>query len=362
MKNKKKWTGLLVMSLVVALSLAACGKKEDEDATATTKQTLSSDVIEESTKGSKEEVSEESTKASLETEESVEETETSEALAESTEENAEESIAESMEESSKVKAESAEAEKETQKSSEEEKQPAKEEGSEPAKESVAPSAPSVEEPAPSKEPEPEVPAVEAPAPRVEQPPAPPAEEPVPPAVHTCSFDGGSVTTAPTCSAEGVKTFTCSCGATRTESVPATGHNYVTESRAANCNAVGFERVKCSSCGDIQSETITPKTNHDLYDTWFLPPTCTYAGDGHLMLCRNCDYRKELPLGALGHQMDAGTVIYEGTCTERALYSHLCTRCGSAMPDTKGDTDPNNHSWRFDDEYQAWYCSSCGILK
>lgn len=44
------------------------------------------------------------------------------------------------------------------------------------------------------------------------------------AAHT--WDNGVVTKESTCTEEGVKTFTCTvCGATRTESVKATGHNY-----------------------------------------------------------------------------------------------------------------------------------------
>ena len=41
------------------------------------------------------------------------------------------------------------------------------------------------------------------------------------------WDGGVVTTAATCTADGVKTYTCTrCGATRTEAIPATGHSPV----------------------------------------------------------------------------------------------------------------------------------------
>ena len=39
------------------------------------------------------------------------------------------------------------------------------------------------------------------------------------------WDNGVVTTAPTCTTEGVKTFTCSNGETRTETIPALGHDY-----------------------------------------------------------------------------------------------------------------------------------------
>ena len=39
------------------------------------------------------------------------------------------------------------------------------------------------------------------------------------------WDDGVVTTEPTCTTEGVKTYTCSNGETRTESIPALGHDF-----------------------------------------------------------------------------------------------------------------------------------------
>lgn len=61
----------------------------------------------------------------------------------------------------------------------------------------------------------------------------------PPAQHTHTWDAGVVTKEATCTEAGVKTFTCSCGATYTEDIPAKGHNYN--------NGV------CSNCGDKQPE-------------------------------------------------------------------------------------------------------------
>lgn len=61
----------------------------------------------------------------------------------------------------------------------------------------------------------------------------------PPAQHTHTWNAGVVTKEATCTEAGVKTFTCSCGATYTEDIPAKGHNYN--------NGV------CSNCGDKQPE-------------------------------------------------------------------------------------------------------------
>ena len=43
-------------------------------------------------------------------------------------------------------------------------------------------------------------------------------------IRDSSWDEGVVTTEPTCTEDGVRTYTCAaCGATRTEAIPATGH-------------------------------------------------------------------------------------------------------------------------------------------
>ncbi len=46
------------------------------------------------------------------------------------------------------------------------------------------------------------------------------------ASHTHSWDDGTVTAQPACTEEGTRTYSCSCGATRTESIPALNHNMV----------------------------------------------------------------------------------------------------------------------------------------
>lgn len=52
------------------------------------------------------------------------------------------------------------------------------------------------------------------------------KQPAKPA-HTHSYTA-TVTANPTCGSAGVKTYTCSCSASYTESIPATGHNFVAQ--------------------------------------------------------------------------------------------------------------------------------------
>lgn len=77
-----------------------------------------------------------------------------------------------------------------------------------------------------------------------------------------NWDAGVITTAPTCTERGEKTFTCSiCGNTKTGKVSATGHSYgkyevVKEPTNAR---TGLKAKTCSVCGKIVYEAI-PKTN------------------------------------------------------------------------------------------------------
>ena len=64
------------------------------------------------------------------------------------------------------------------------------------------------------------------------------------------YNAGVVTTAPTCTAVGVKTFTCSaCGHSYTESVAATGHNYNAVVTPPTATEQGYTTYTCTVCGD-----------------------------------------------------------------------------------------------------------------
>ena len=108
-----------------------------------------------------------------------------------------------------------------------------------------------------------------------------------------SWDNGSVTTAPTCTTEGVKTYTCgTCGETKTETVQATGHNlsYV-EDKASTCTEEGnVEYYHCSVCeknfSDVQGinelETvIIQKAAHVFHDNYVV------TEEAHSLQCENC---------------------------------------------------------------------------
>jgi hypothetical protein len=62
--------------------------------------------------------------------------------------------------------------------------------------------------------------------------------------HTHSWDGGTVTQAATCTANGVITYKCSCGETKTEAINAVGHSWVAQTTTVHHDAEGmYQQVK-----------------------------------------------------------------------------------------------------------------------
>lgn len=72
-----------------------------------------------------------------------------------------------------------------------------------------------------------------------------------PGTHSHTPDAGTVTKSPSCSATGIKTFTCTtCGSTKTESIAKTNHTY----KPATCAAP----QTCSVCGATKGSVLEHK--------------------------------------------------------------------------------------------------------
>ena len=129
-----------------------------------------------------------------------------------------------------------------------------------------------------------------------------------PATGAHTWDNGTVTTEPTETTPGVRTFTCAvCGQTKTEVIPATGaHTFVfTKNVAPSCTEAGYDLYTCRDCGASEQRNVKP---------------------------------------ALGHKWDSGTVTTEPTETDPGTMTYTCTVCGQTKTEVIPATGPHTHVW------------------
>ena len=133
------------------------------------------------------------------------------------------------------------------------------------------------------------------------------------------WDEGKVTTEPTCTAEGEKTFTCTdCKTTKTEAIDPKGHTPVdVAAKDATCTEKGNTAgTKCSVCDTILSgvEEI-PAKGHQWNDGEITTaPTCTEKGV-KTYTCSVCDETKTEAIDATGHT-PVDVAAKDATCTEK----------------------------------------------
>lgn len=104
-------------------------------------------------------------------------------------------------------------------------------------------------------------------------------------VHKHNYTS-KITTQPTCTADGMKTYTCSCGESYTETIPAIGHNYVSKVISPTCTMNGYTSHTCSRCGDTYTDNYVDSIEHDCEWVVTKGPTCTENGL-KVYKCVNC---------------------------------------------------------------------------
>ncbi len=132
--------------------------------------------------------------------------------------------------------------------------------------------------------------------------------------HT--YDEGVITTPAGCQTTGTKTFTCLyCTATRTETIPATGHSYKSVVTAPNCTESGYTTYTCSTCGDTYKADETPAKGHTEVVDKAVEATCTTAGKTEGKHCSVCNavIVAQTTIPAKGHTEVVDKAV-EATCT------------------------------------------------
>lgn len=168
-----------------------------------------------------------------------------------------------------------------------------------------------------------------------------------PATGAHTWDNGKVTTEPTETTPGVRTFTCAvCGQTRTETIPATGvHDYqFTKNVAPTCTTDGYDLYTCSGCGATEKRNSKPALGHK-WDSGTVTTEPTETAPGvRTYTCTVCGEVKTEVIPATGahtHKWDAGKVTTAPTATTPGVRTYTCTICGQTkeevIPPTGGST-------------------------
>ena len=159
------------------------------------------------------------------------------------------------------------------------------------------------------------------------------------------WDDGTVTTAPTETTPGVRTFTCTvCGDIREETIPATGaHDYrFTKNVAPTCTNGGYDLYTCSGCGATERRNLTDAAGHK-WDggTVTTAPTETTPGV-RTFTCTVCDQTRTEAIPATGAHDYQFTKNVAPTCTDGGYDLYTCSGCGAT--ERRNLTDAAGHKW------------------
>ena len=123
----------------------------------------------------------------------------------------------------------------------------------------------------------------------------------------------TVTTEATCETDGVKTFTCDCGDSYTETIEAMEHNYETVADSevsATCTNDGKEAdTKCSLCNDMISGAVIPALSHSYGDYVYNNDATTQKDGTETATCSACG--KKNTRTKAGTKLEPETHWYDG---------------------------------------------------
>lgn len=145
------------------------------------------------------------------------------------------------------------------------------------------------------------------------------------------WNSGKVTTQPTCTTAGQKTYTCTvCSATKIETLDALGHNFAKyDAKAATCTEIGWNTYfTCTNCNYTTYKEIAA-LGHDKISHKAKAATCTEKGWNAYDTCSRCDYTSYKEIAALGHDFTSNTWQ-----SDAHRHWKKCSRCKAAGKKTQ----------------------------
>lgn len=135
--------------------------------------------------------------------------------------------------------------------------------------------------------------------------------------------------AATCGKAGSKTYSCSCGASYTQNIPALSHNYVETARTVStCKEAGKITYTCKNCGSSYDKALAIG-NHKETSRTVKTATCTQEGiqETYCTICGKTFSRVNLPKTT---HKTADRVTKKATCTETGIKETYCTVCNTVL--------------------------------
>ncbi len=140
-----------------------------------------------------------------------------------------------------------------------------------------------------------------------------------------------VTKAATCSATGIKTFSCSiCKHSYTETIPKATHVAGTPAiTAATCIADGSKVTKCKNCGTVMANEVIAKTAH-VADTPIVTAATCVADGSKVTKCKTCGTVMANEVIAKTAHVAHTPAITAATCIAEGSKVTKCKNCGTVM--------------------------------
>ncbi len=184
-----------------------------------------------------------------------------------------------------------------------------------------------------------------------------------------SFGEWFQTKAPSCGAAGQERRECAnCDAYEVREIAATEHTYKAVVTAPTCTAEGYTTYTCTQCGDRYVDDLVEALGHS-FGEWFQTkaPSCTQEGEERRE-CANCDAKETRGIATIEHSYKS--VVTAPTCTEDGYTTHTCVNCGASyVTDSAAAT---GHVWdngvvtkeptATTDGVMTYTCTVCGATK
>lgn len=132
-----------------------------------------------------------------------------------------------------------------------------------------------------------------------------------------------ITTQPTHSSEGAKTFACDCGETYNEPIEKIPHSYNEVVTAPTCTERGYTTYTCE-CGDSYINDYIDEKGHSHTSTITTEPT--HLTEGVMTYICGCGDSYTEPVAKIPHFYNK--VVTAPTCTEKGYTTYIC-ECGES---------------------------------